>query len=100
MTDLKIKIIAYTDDSQPGWVRCCFTDKEGVMHFFEEKAPAVSEKFLDEKSIYPQEGHLKCKVLDRKGNVATIDISIPFAQEDESGKSIFEVFEDRIEKGV
>ena len=36
---LKVKIIEYVDDSQPGWVRCTFTDAYGIEWSVIDKVP-------------------------------------------------------------
>ena len=46
MNELKVKIVSYTEDSNPGWVMCTFQDIYGKSHSFEEKVPIVTENTL------------------------------------------------------
>jgi hypothetical protein len=94
--ELKIKILTYTDNSQPGWVRCCFSDIHKRVHYVDEKVPVITELDLTEESEYPQDGYIRCEVITTNDNVVTIDISNPFSLEDENGETIFKVFSDQI----
>lgn len=96
MVELKIQIVSYTHDHNPGWVKWSFTDIFGNVHFFEEKVPVVTTEYLDANSSYPQTGSIKCQAIHKNKNAVTIDISHPLGIETGSGKTIFEVFEDQI----
>ena len=51
---------------------------------------------LTAESKYPQTGFLSCQILYKNDKIIAIDISSPLGIETESGKSVFEVFEDQI----
>ena len=91
MSELKIKILSFSDNSFPGWVKCGFPDIHGTMHYFEEKTYVVSVNDLDENSQYPQDGYLECKIIDANSDTCKIDISY-LGQQDENGETIFEIF--------
>jgi hypothetical protein len=94
---LKIKILSYIDDSQPGWLKCCFSDIYERVHYIEDKVPVITEMDLDEKSEYPRDGQVRCEIIRIKEKVVTVDISNPWSLEDENGETVFEVFSDQIE---
>ena len=94
--ELKVIIIAYTDNSQPGWIRCCFSDICQDVHYIDEKVPVITKIDLNESSKYPQDGYIRCEVIERNNETIKVDISKPFGIEDENGETIFEVFADQI----
>ena len=102
MSELKVQIIEFVDASQPGWVRCSFSDAFGREKFFTEKVPIVTVQYLSEKSIYPQKGSVSCTI---EGNIAdtqqheiiTINTDIPLGISTEDGQTIFKVFRNQIE---
>ena len=94
--ELKIIILAYIDNSNPGWIRCCFTDIHRSLHYFIEKVPVITLLELDENSTYPQDVTILCKVIDINGKKATVDISKPWGIEDENGEAVFAINENRI----
>ena len=92
MKELKINILAFVDDSQPGWVRCAFNDAFGKEWFITEKGPVVSEIYSDEKSDYPVEGSIKCSIVeDIDDDKVVIDLDNPWAISAEGGETIFTV---------
>ena len=42
MRRLKIKILKFHNETQPGWVKCSFVDKNKIEHFFIEKIPVIA----------------------------------------------------------
>ena len=87
---VKIKIIEFVDESQPGWVRCVLTDVFGKEWFFTEKVPIVTTKYLDKISQYPQDGIINCIITEQntENDFVNIDTSNPYAiySEDEQTK--------------
>jgi hypothetical protein len=64
MKALKIDILAYTSDWQPGWVQCHFQDAYGKDWYFEEKVPVVTIERLDENSQYPTQTVIPVEILE------------------------------------
>jgi hypothetical protein len=61
MQCLRVEIVAFVDESFPGFVRCAFTDAEGTRHTFIEKVPVVTTEELWSDSTYPQSGAVACE---------------------------------------
>jgi hypothetical protein len=57
---LRVEIVGFVDESNPGFVRCAFTDADGERHTFVEKIPVVTTQDLWSDSVYPQEGAVPC----------------------------------------
>ena len=66
MTGILVEITKFVDDSQPGFVECCFVDASGRQRVFIEKIPLVTLAELDENSDYPQEGIVACQIVKRQ----------------------------------
>jgi hypothetical protein len=62
-TLLKVQIVRFVDDAQPGWVACEFQDAEGVCHTLIDKVPIFTEAALDRASTYPDSGDVSCQIL-------------------------------------
>ena len=90
---VKIDILEFVDDSQPGWVYCKLVDVFGKEWFFTEKVPIVSDLSLDQFSKFPKEGIVNCIILniDQKKSIVEIDTSIPFGIYSEIENSLFAV---------
>ena len=98
---LKIKIIKFISDDQPGFVECIFYDALNKKHIVQEKIPVVTEKHLDADSNYPQDGVIACEIVkesrDLKGNtIVTIDTSLPWGVDTIEGLSQFDVLEQQL----
>jgi hypothetical protein len=81
MQCLCIEIVAFVDESFPGFVQCAFTDAEGTRHTFIEKVPVVTTEELWNHSTYPQSGTVACErvqmVRDASGRqIARITIDV------------------------
>jgi hypothetical protein len=61
MTYLRVDIVAFADESFPGFVHCHFTDANGNRHTFLEKIPVVTTQSLWCDSTYPQPGMMPCE---------------------------------------
>lgn len=94
---LKITILGYTNNSYPGWVKCCFDDIHGETHYFEEKVPVITKIELNQNSTFPKEETILCQVINLNNNMIAVDISNPWGIEDENGESVFVVNSDKIE---
>jgi hypothetical protein len=60
-----LTIIAFVDESFPGFVRCAFADANGSRHTFIEKFPVVTTEDLWNDSVYPQQGTVPCERVER-----------------------------------
>ena len=100
MFGIKVKITKFTDDWQPGWIECEFTDAFGKLHIFNEKVPIVTVEYLDENSIYPQDGIIGCEIIERKiiDNREMIKVSseLPWHIESKTGETVFEVLAEHL----
>ena len=63
MHDIKVQIVRYVDDNQPGWVECELFDADGRRHLFIEKVPVLTLDDLRPDSKYPVPGIIRCEVL-------------------------------------
>lgn len=95
---VKIKIIEFVDESQPGWVRCVLTDAFGKEWFFTEKVPIVTSKYLHKTSQYPQDGIINCIITEQntEKDFVNIDTSNPYAIYSEDGQTNFTVMKNQI----
>jgi hypothetical protein len=93
---LKVKIIAYVDDHQPGWVRCTFTDSLGSEWYITEKVPVVTGEYLNENSNFPKDGFICCIIEKENNDTVTINIDKPISIETENGETIFTVLKNQI----
>ncbi|MGO1076179.1 hypothetical protein [Inquilinus sp. CA228] len=103
MTAIRVQIIRWVDDHQPGFVECRFTDRSGRDWMIIEKLPIVSDAQLDQNSSYPQQGSIPCTVVsrirDQSGReVAEVDIAAPVFVEAVDGETLFQVFVDDLIK--
>jgi len=103
MEGIKVDIIEYVDDHQPGWVKCLFIDAEGSEWSIIEKVPIVSQENLNSESKYPIVGYIAGKISNKRldnnfKEIATIDLSTPWGISEESGRTIFDIFCDSIIK--
>ena len=71
---VRVEIVRYTDDHQPGFVECRLTDVSGRVWSFEEKVPVVTDEYLDAGSRYPCVGSVGCAVLDRDGDTVRVGV--------------------------
>ena len=74
MARVRVEIVRYTDDHQPGFVECRLTDVAGRDWSFEEKVPVVGTEYLDAASQYPRSGSMGCTVLGRDGAAVRIGV--------------------------
>jgi hypothetical protein len=93
---VRVTITKFIDNSQPGWVECQFVDAFGRLHIFNEKVPIVTVEYLDEKSVYPQDGIIACEIIKRKNDIIKVNIEKPWGVESITGETIFDVFNEKI----
>jgi hypothetical protein len=103
MVGVSIEIRRCVDDDQPGWVECWLTDAHGREWVFVEKAPVVSDEYLDSSSHYPRRGVIACEVIERRvapdgDEVVVIDTGRPWGVEAMSGETRFEVRPEQLEE--
>ncbi|MDI1448473.1 hypothetical protein [Polyangium sp. 6x1] len=91
MIGVRIQIVRYADDAQPGWVDCHLIDVHGRRWSFFEKVPIVTEALLDEQSEYPQPGVIHCKLISQCAGIARIDTTEPWGVESVEGETQFDV---------
>ena len=100
MVGVRVDIMRYTDDSQPGWVECYLTDAHGHRWSFVEKVPIVTAAYLDAASNYPQPGVIACEVVERRRDgrreIMTIDTERPWHVESTTGETRFEVCSEQV----
>jgi hypothetical protein len=96
MIGVRIEIVRFIDESQPGWVDCTLIDALGRRWAFIEKVPIITAEPLDADSVYPAPGVIACEVvwreLDAAGRgFAKIDTTRPFGISSTDGESRFVV---------
>jgi len=62
---LKIKIVRFVDENQPGWVEGEFCDAQGQCHKVIDKIPVIADTDLWADSEYPASGSIGCEILER-----------------------------------
>jgi hypothetical protein len=98
---VKVSIIRYVDDSQPGIVECKLVDARGREWTVIEKVPVVSLVDLDASSNYPQPGVIGCLVVERRQQadgreVVTISTEKPWDIESTTGETRFDVVPEQL----
>ena len=100
MPSLRLSIIRFVDEHQPGFVECEFTDSNGTVHSLVDKVPIFSQEHLWNNSVYPQPGFARCEVLSRsrdsRGQLARVTIARPDGLETSRGLSEFVVLESQL----
>lgn len=93
---LKVQIVRFVDEYQPGWVACELVDALGETHTFVDKVPIFTTEDLDASSPYPRPGRLTCQlVAERSGpggrRLFEVDTQVPLGIESTRGESRFVV---------
>jgi hypothetical protein len=101
MIGLQVNIVEYTDDHQPGWVRCQFVDAYGKTWNIIEKVPVVTTEDLDSKSSYPRPGFVAAEVEEifsdsNNRELATINTNVPWGIWAQDGEFIFTVLKSQL----
>lgn len=101
MKAIKIKITSFLSNDQPGFVECKFVDAWNKEHTIHDKVPVVTEKYLDERSGYPQDGVIACEVIkkwkDQGGRtIFTVTTKKPWHVDTLEGLTEFDVLEEQL----
>lgn len=91
MLAVRVEILRWVDDWQPGWVECRLTDSYCREHTFIEKVPVVSKKAIYPESAYPQPGLIACEVIRGNAEVVTIDTDPPLGSKSTDQETQFDV---------
>jgi hypothetical protein len=102
MPAIKVLIVKYISNDQPGYVECIFRDAWNKEHIVHEKVPIITDKWLDADSNYPQEGVLDCKIIkeyDRNGRkIISVTTATPWGIETVEGIEKFDILEEILVK--
>ncbi|NVO12076.1 MAG: hypothetical protein HXX16_19110 [Bacteroidales bacterium] len=98
MKAIKIKIVSFISNDQPGWVECKFIDAWNREHTIHDKVPIVTDQYLDEKSDYPRDGVVACELIkkwiDQNGRkIFTVTTDRPWSIDTLEGLSEFDLLE-------
>src|SRR5262245_55951309 len=97
MRGVKVEIVRWVSDQQPGWVECLLLDAEGDEHRFTEKVPVVTAAALHAQSPLPRPGGLDCTSQEgREGGLIVIDTLAPWGLESADGLYRFVVRADQL----
>lgn len=93
---IRVQIVRFVDDHQPGRVECDFEDADGRRHVVRDKVPIFTCEDVDADSHYPAFGIICCEVLERFKDaagreVARISTENPWGVEALEGLSEFVV---------
>jgi hypothetical protein len=88
---IKIEIVNFVDESNPGWVTCRLIDANGVEHWFREKAPVVTAGEIWADSDFPLEGEIACVILSAGPESVVVDTQLPWGVESTTGQTQFEI---------
>jgi hypothetical protein len=101
MSCIRVTIVRFVVEQQPGFVETEFADANGTVHTLVDKVPVFSPEDLWSDSVYPQPGFARCEVLARSQdshgrNLASVSIAKPDGLESTTGLSEFVVIESQI----
>jgi hypothetical protein len=101
MISIRVSIVGWVDDCQPGIVKCALQDAYGQTWEFIEKLPIVAAAELDKTSTYPQPAEIACEVIrdwenDKGQELVTIDTDNPWGVESTQGTTRFDVFKHQL----
>lgn len=96
MVEVRVEIIEYSDNVQPGLCKCRFLDAWGLEWTVVDKLSIFTASSLDFESHYPQPGSIRCQVIrkwqDADGReIITIDTSKPDYVRATTGETRFDV---------
>ena len=82
MVTIRVNIVQWIADAQPGLVACQLIDAWGNAHIFIDKLPIFTTANLDQQSVYPQPGWIACEVIDQRQDahgrkMVTVDTEQP-----------------------
>jgi hypothetical protein len=101
MPNLRVSIVRFVDETQPGVVECEFTDANDRVHRLIDKVPIFSEHALWIDSQYPQPGDARCQILeefrDQSGReLVHVTIARPDSLETTDGETEFVVLSSQV----
>lgn len=101
MPGVKIQIVRFVDDYQPGIVECQLIDAHGRTWSFVEKIPIVTAEDIWRESAYPRPAVVDCVIIarirdDSGREIVQIDTDKPWGVESVEGNTRFEVLPDAI----
>jgi hypothetical protein len=101
VSSIRVSIVRFLDESQPGFVETEFADANGTVHTLIDNVPVFSHEDLWSDSVYPQPGFARCEILvrsrDSQGRkLASITVTKPEGLESTTGLSEFVVLESQI----
>ena len=100
MFTIRVDIVEWVDDAQPGVVVSRLVDAWGCEHMLIDKLPIFTSADLDRHSPYPQPGWLACTVVERRDaegrDIITIDTQQPWCIESTTGTTRFEVLSEQL----
>lgn len=97
MQGLRVTIVRWVDDHQPGWVECHLIDHWDRLWVFIEKAPVVSTEILGPDTAFPCPGVIACELVDHARTLPEADCTIlvttavPWGVESTTGETRFDV---------
>jgi hypothetical protein len=98
---LKVTVVAWHENSPPGFVLCSLVDRSGKDWRIILKYYDVTKEELGPDSGYPLSGLVACQVLERgvdengKG-AAKIELDVPLENLNENGVDQFDIFTDQL----
>ena len=103
MFAIKIKIVKFISDDQPGFVECSFFDTSNKEHIVQDKVPIVTEMYLDANSNYPQDGIIACEIIKEWKDITgqtifKVNTSKPWGVDTIDGLTEFDVLENQLVK--
>jgi hypothetical protein len=98
MPCLRVEIVAFVDESFPGFVRCAFVDADGKRHTFIEKVPVVTTQELWRDSTYPQPGIVPCEGVEKvqDGSLVRVSLGVGDSMDSPGYSADFIVFESQL----
>ena len=99
--ELKVTIVRFVDEWQPGWVECEFEDAERRKHKVIDKVPIFTSDQLSAETTYPVPGTMPCEIRARwrdtlGRDLARISIANPLDDQSTEGLSEFVVLADQL----
>jgi hypothetical protein len=101
MFTIRVDIVEWVDDAQPGLVASRLVDAWGCEHTLVDKVPIFTSADLDRLSVYPQPGWLACEVVERRRDAEgrdsiTITTEQPWSVASTTGTTHFEVLSEQL----
>jgi len=99
---LRVELVRFVDDHQPGWAEAQFVDANGQRHSIIDKVPIFTSAMLDSNSEYPHPGSVMCQVVSRwkdsSGRSLTKISTEHHGIESTTGITEFIVFSEQLER--